>query len=99
LVRKAIVSHIGLNPETQRQMTEGELEVELAPQGTLVERIRAGGYGLGGVLTQTGKLAVISFGNGQATLLETGPGVSIDQVLLATEARLTIPEQVPQMKL
>jgi acetate CoA/acetoacetate CoA-transferase beta subunit len=45
------------------------------------------------------ELAVISFGSGQATLLETGPGVSIDQVLLATEARLTIPEQVPQMKL
>ena len=52
LVQKAIVSHIGLNPETQRQMTAGELEVELVPQGTLVERIRAGG--LGGVLTQTG---------------------------------------------
>jgi acetate CoA/acetoacetate CoA-transferase beta subunit len=45
------------------------------------------------------ELAVISFGNGQATLLETGPGVSIDQVLLATEAQLIIPEQVPQMKL
>src|SRR3954447_5373559 len=54
LVRKAIVSHIGLNPETQRQMMAGELEVELVPQGTLIERIRAGGYGLGGVLTQTG---------------------------------------------
>jgi len=54
LVRKAIVSHIGLNPETQRQMMAGELEVELVPQGTLVERIRAGGYGLGGVLTRTG---------------------------------------------
>jgi acetate CoA/acetoacetate CoA-transferase alpha subunit len=54
LVRKAIVSHIGLNPETQRQMLAGELEVELVPQGTLIERIRAGGYGLGGVLTQTG---------------------------------------------
>src|SRR6516162_7786734 len=50
LLRKAIVSHIGLNPETQRQMTAGELEVELVPQGTLIERI----YGLGGVLTQTG---------------------------------------------
>jgi acetate CoA/acetoacetate CoA-transferase beta subunit len=45
------------------------------------------------------ELAVISFDNGQATLLETGPCVSIDQVLLATEAQLTIPEQVPQMKL
>jgi acetate CoA/acetoacetate CoA-transferase alpha subunit len=54
LVRKVITSHIGLNPETQRQMLVGELEVELVPQGTLVERIRAGGYGLGGVLTPTG---------------------------------------------
>src|SRR5215471_16029795 len=54
LVRKAIVSHIGLNPETQKQMMAGELEVDLVPQGTLIERIRAGGYGLGGVLTQTG---------------------------------------------
>jgi acetate CoA/acetoacetate CoA-transferase alpha subunit len=54
LLRKAIVSHIGLNAETQRQMMNGELEVELVPQGTLIERIRAGGYGLGGVLTQTG---------------------------------------------
>jgi acetate CoA/acetoacetate CoA-transferase alpha subunit len=54
LLRKAIVSHIGLNPETQRQMLAGEIEVELVPQGTLIERIRAGGYGLGGVLTQTG---------------------------------------------
>src|SRR5215203_1942138 len=54
LVRKAIVSHIGLNPETQKQMLAGELEVELVPQGTLIERIRAGGHGLGGILTQTG---------------------------------------------
>jgi acetate CoA/acetoacetate CoA-transferase alpha subunit len=54
LLRKAIVSHIGLNPETQRQMIAGSLEVELVPQGTLVERIRAGGHGLGGILTQTG---------------------------------------------
>src|SRR4249920_1091805 len=54
LVRKAIVSHIGLNPETQKQMMAGETEVELIPQGTLIERIRAGGHGLGGVLTQTG---------------------------------------------
>jgi len=54
LLRKAIVSHIGLNPETQRQMISGALEVELVPQGTLIERIRAGGHGLGGILTQTG---------------------------------------------
>lgn len=54
LVRRVIVSHIGTNPETQRQMIAGDLEVELVPQGTLAERVRAGGYGLGGVLTPTG---------------------------------------------
>ena len=54
LVKKAIVSHIGLNPETQKQMMAGGLQVELVPQGTLIERIRAGGYGLGGILTETG---------------------------------------------
>ena len=54
LVRKAIVSHIGTNPETQRKMLASEMEVELVPQGTLIERIRAAGYGLGGVLTPTG---------------------------------------------
>jgi acetate CoA/acetoacetate CoA-transferase alpha subunit len=46
--------HIGTNPETQRQMFAGEIEVELVPQGTLAERIRAAGHGLGGVLTPTG---------------------------------------------
>ncbi len=54
LVRRLVTSHIGTNPETQRQMIAGELQVELVPQGTLVERIRSGGYGLGGVLTPTG---------------------------------------------
>jgi len=53
-LRRVVASHIGLNPETQRQMMAGEIEVELVPQGTLIERIRAGGFGLGGVLTQTG---------------------------------------------
>src|SRR4051812_44910421 len=54
LLRRLIVSHIGLNPETQARMMDGRVEVELVPQGTLIERIRAGGYGLGGILTQTG---------------------------------------------
>jgi acetate CoA/acetoacetate CoA-transferase alpha subunit len=53
-VRKVIASHIGLNPETQRLMMAKDIDVELVPQGTLIERIRAGGFGLGGVLTQTG---------------------------------------------
>ena len=65
LLRKAIVSHIGLNPETQRQMTAGELEVELVPQGTLIERIRAGGYGLGGILTPTGIGTTVETGKQQ----------------------------------
>src|ERR1700687_5853416 len=46
LVRKVIASHIGLNPETQQKMLSGEMEVELVPQGTLIERIRAAGCGL-----------------------------------------------------
>lgn len=65
LLRKVIVSHIGLNPETQRQMIAGELEVELVPQGTLVERIRAGGHGLGGILTQTGLGTSVEVGKQQ----------------------------------
>jgi len=54
LVARTIVSHIGLNPETQQQMLAGTLSVDLVPQGTLIERIRAAGHGLGGVLTPTG---------------------------------------------
>lgn len=53
-LKKAIVSHIGTNRETGKQMNAGELEVELTPQGTLIEQIRAGGAGLGGILTRTG---------------------------------------------
>jgi acetate CoA/acetoacetate CoA-transferase alpha subunit len=62
LLKKVIASHIGLNPETQRQMIEGQLQVELVPQGTLIERIRAGGSGLGGVLTATGVGTVVEEG-------------------------------------
>ena len=62
LVKKAIVSHIGTNPETQRQMIAGEMQVELVPQGTLIERIRAGGFGLGGILTPTGVGTVVAEG-------------------------------------
>lgn len=51
---RVMTSHIGLNAEIQRQMIAGETEVELIPQGTLAERIRAAGCGLGGFLTPTG---------------------------------------------
>ena len=61
-LQKAIVSHIGTNPETGRQMNAGELQVELVPQGTLAERIRAGGAGLGGILTPTGLGTIIAEG-------------------------------------
>jgi acetate CoA/acetoacetate CoA-transferase alpha subunit len=61
-IRKLIVSHIGLNPETQQRMFEGKIEVELVPQGTLAERVRAGGHGLGGVLTPTGVGTVVEDG-------------------------------------
>lgn len=76
-VRKCMVSHIGTNPVTQRLMIEGRLEVELIPQGTLAERIRAGGAGLGGVLTPTGLGTVVAEGKpvitvaGREYLLET----------------------------
>lgn len=53
-VKKVITSHIGTNKETGRKMSTGEMEVELVPQGTLAERVRAGGAGLGGVLTPIG---------------------------------------------
>ena len=43
-MKKTITSHIGLNPDTQKKMLSGELGVELVPQGTLIERIRAGGF-------------------------------------------------------
>jgi len=54
LVKRLVATHIGTNPETQRQLIAGEMIVELCPQGSLIERIRAAGYGLGGVLTPTG---------------------------------------------
>ena len=77
LLRKAIVSHIGLNPETQQQMLAGKLEVELVPQGTLIERIRCAAFGLGAILTPTGVGTVVEQGKhklaveGKDYLLET----------------------------
>ncbi len=53
-ITKLLTSHIGTNKETQKQVIEGFIDLELVPQGTLAERIRAGGVGLGGILTQTG---------------------------------------------
>ncbi|GAA0115151.1 acetate CoA-transferase subunit alpha [Clostridium senegalense] len=74
--KKTIASHIGTNPETGRQMNENEMDVQLVPQGTLAERIRCGGAGLGGFLTETGIGTIIEEGkekitvNGKEYLLE-----------------------------
>lgn len=76
-VKRTIASHIGTNPETGRQMNEKEMEVELVPQGTLAERVRCGGAGLGGFLTPTGLGTIVEEGkekitvNGAEYLLET----------------------------
>lgn len=77
LVSKLTATHIGLNPKAQQQMLANQIAVELVPQGTFVERIRAGGCGLGGVLTPTGVGTLVAEGkrqievDGRAFLLET----------------------------
>lgn len=62
-VKKLYAAHIGLNPETGRQMQAGELDVELIPMGSLIERIRAKGAGLGGILTPTGVGTIVEDNN------------------------------------
>ncbi len=61
-VSRLIVSHIGTNPVTGQKMNSGEIEVEFVPQGTLAERVRAAGAGLGGVLTPTGLGTIVAEG-------------------------------------
>lgn len=61
-VKKLIASHIGLNPLAGQLMSDGKLEVILTPQGTLIEQIRAGGAGLGGILTPTGIGTIVEEG-------------------------------------
>ncbi|MBJ8400935.1 MULTISPECIES: acetate CoA-transferase subunit alpha [Citrobacter] len=67
-VSKVIASHIGTNPETGRRMIAGEMDVQLVPQGTLIEQIRCCGAGLGGFLTPTGVGTVVEDGKQTMTL-------------------------------
>jgi acetate CoA/acetoacetate CoA-transferase alpha subunit len=89
LVRTLFTSHIGTNPQTQQLMLEGRIDVTLIPQGTLAERIRAGGVGLGGVLTPTGVGTLVAEGkqtielDGRAYLLE--PALKADFSLIAAK--------------
>jgi acetate CoA/acetoacetate CoA-transferase alpha subunit len=77
LITRMIASHIGLNPKAQQQMMAQKMSIDLVPQGTLVERIRAGGCGLGGILTPTGVGTSVEEGKqkievaGKTYLLET----------------------------
>ncbi|SDF63944.1 acetate CoA/acetoacetate CoA-transferase alpha subunit [Celeribacter baekdonensis] len=89
-VKKLICSHMGLNTIVQAQYASGELEVELVPQGTLVERIRAAGMGLGGILTPTGVGTLVAEGkqiievDGKDYLLELP--LSADFALIAARS-------------
>lgn len=68
MLKRAIVSHIGTNRETGRQLNAGEMIVDLVPQGTLAEQVRAGGTGLGGFLTPTGVGTIIEEGKEKMTI-------------------------------
>jgi acetate CoA/acetoacetate CoA-transferase alpha subunit len=89
-VARVIASHIGTNPETQRRMLAGDLVVDLVPQGTLAECIRAGGAGLGGVLTATGIGTLAAEGRqlvqvgGRDFLIE--PALKADVALIAARS-------------
>lgn len=85
-ISKVITSHIGTNPETGRLMNSGEIEVELVPQGTLAERIRAAGAGLGGFLTPTGIGTIIE--NGKEKIEVSGRDYLLELPLKADVALL-----------
>ena len=85
-VKKVIVSHIGTNPNTSEQMNSGELEIEFSPQGTLAERVRAAGAGLGGVLTTTGMGTVVA--EGKQTVVVDGKEYLLEKPLKADIALL-----------
>jgi acetate CoA/acetoacetate CoA-transferase alpha subunit len=78
-VKKLIASHIGTNPYVGKLMQESKIEVELVPQGTLAERIRAFGAGLGGILTPTGLQTIVE--NGKQVLEVKGRKYLLEEAL------------------
>lgn len=85
-IKKAIASHIGTNPETIQQFNDKILEIEFSPQGTMIERIRAGGAGLGGVLTPTGLGTVVE--NGKQVINIDGKDYLLEKPIRADIALL-----------
>ena len=83
-VSHLIASHIGLNPEAGRQMSEGLMKVTLVPQGTLAEQIRAAGAGLGGILTPTGVGTIVE--EGKQVLTIKGKDYLLEEALQADVA-------------
>ena len=77
MVDRMITTHVGTNPVTSAKINSGEMQVELCPMGSFIERVRCGGLGLGGVLTKTGLGTLVEEGkqlvtvNGETYLLET----------------------------
>ncbi len=86
MIKKVIASHVGTNKETGRQMNSGEMEVELVPQGTLAERVRAAGAGLGGILTPTGVGTIVE--EGKKTVEVNGRKYIIEEPVFADVALL-----------
>lgn len=81
LLKKMIASHVGTNPETTSNAESGRMELELIPQGTLAERIRAGGAGLGGILTPTGVGTEVA--QGKTTLTVGGREYLLEMPMIA----------------
>ncbi|RXI96685.1 CoA transferase subunit A [Anaerobacillus alkaliphilus] len=82
--KSLIASHIGSNPVAGKLMTEGKLQVEFSPQGTLVERIRAGGMGLGGILVDVGIDSIV--GENKQTVTVNGKDFLVESALMADVA-------------
>ena len=81
-VKRFIGSFVGGNPDLEELMLKGELQVELSPQGTFAERIRAGGAGIGGFYTPTGVGTLIAEGKDERTFVVDGPAGKVERRMI-----------------